>query len=95
MVKLEMDAYNINEILSSLDFFSYQYVTCRNGLMLTNYEVDILNKYHIDYEQCMTLGQLLLEIENYFYQNQNLELEDLDNVSSSISERCYYQEVNR
>ena len=41
--------YDIDEIVSYLDFKSLELVSLGNGLSLTNYELEVLNRYNIDY----------------------------------------------
>ena len=51
--------YNINEIVSNLDFKSLELVNLENGLSLTNYEIEVLNRYDIDYKNCSSLKEIL------------------------------------
>ena len=88
------NSYNIDELVNQLDFSSFQFSSNQEGLMLTNYEIAILKRYCINYEYCSSLGEVLSLIEQFFYENCDLDLDDLDSVSLSISERNYYQNVN-
>ena len=80
--------YNIDEIVSNLDFKSLELVNLENGLSLTNYEIEVLNRYDIDYKNCSSLKEIL-------YYDDVADYEELDSVSSSIAERDYYQNTNK
>ena len=46
---------DLEKLVSEMDFESGKFVTCNNGLMLTNNEISVLKRYNIDYEKCSTL----------------------------------------
>lgn len=87
--------YNIDEIVSNLDFKSLELVNLENGLSLTNYEIEVLNRYDIDYKNCSSLKEILYLIEDVFNYDDVADYEGLDSVSSSIAERDYYQNTNK
>ena len=86
--------YDIDGLVSNLDFTSNSLVNVGNGLMLTNREIDILKQYKIDYCKCKSLKEILYEIENII-QDMDIVDEELDYISSTISERDYYQNTNK
>jgi len=86
--------YDIDSLVSNLDFTSNSLVNVGNGLMLTNREIDILKQYKIDYCKCKSLKEILYEIENII-QDMDIVDEELDYISSTISERDYYQNTNK
>ena len=63
-----------------------------NGMLLSDYQINILNRNGIDYRNFSKIRELLFEIENclddYFD-------EELDMVSSQISEYIYYNESKK
>ena len=63
-----------------------------NGMLLSDYQVAVLNRNGIDYRNFSKIRELLFEIENclddYFD-------EELDMVSSQISEYIYYNESKK
>ena len=87
--------YDIDEIVSNLDFKSLELVSLGNGLSLTNYELEVLNRYNIDYNNCSSLKEILYLIEDVFSCDDKADYEELDSVSSSIAERDYYQNTNK
>ena len=86
--------YDIDNLVSNLDFSSNHLVNVGNGLMLTNREIDILKQYKIDYSRCKSLKEILYEIENII-QDMDIVDEELDYISSTMSERDYYQNTNK
>ena len=84
---------DINDILNKIDFNSNSFQNV-NGMMLTNHEIDILKKYKIDYLKCNSLKEILFEIEEIL-NDMDIVDEELDLISSSISERDYYLNTNK
>ena len=83
-----MEEYPVNQIIDEMNFSDYQYQTLKSGVMLTNWEISVLEQYHVPYQKCLSLKEILYEIEEILSQE---DLEELEKVSSSISERDYYQ----
>ncbi len=61
--------------------------------MLTKKEINILNKYNIDYQKCKSLKEVLYEIEKVI--DFLGDIEQLDSISETIAERDYYQNTNK
>ena len=63
-----------------------------NNLVLSDYQVSVLNRNGIDYNKFSSVKELLFEIENclddYFD-------DELDLVSSQLSEYIYYNETKK
>ena len=87
--------YNIDEIISSLDFKSSKLNNLSNGLVLTNNEIDVLNKSNIKYKSCSSLKEVLMLIDEKFNYEEVDNPDELDSVSASIAERDYYQNSNK
>lgn len=68
-------------------------VKINNQTFLTNYEIDILNLYKINFNTCKNYQEIL------FYIEEELELNDdsneLEQILLSISERNYYQNTHK
>ena len=62
------------------------------SLLLTKYQVDILNKYNIDYNEFSCLNELIYYLEDYLNDHNN---EELDNLSDQLSEFNYYHNTNK
>lgn len=84
--------YNIDEIISTLDFQSNQFKITAHNLYLTQKEIAILKWYEIDYNNCHTEKELLYRIEQILQEEEAVELEQ---VSIAIAERDYYQNTQK
>lgn len=87
------DKYNLDEIISGMNFEDNKFNNI-NGLMLTNREIAILDQYKINYKSCSSLKEILYEIEEILNDMEIVD-EELDYISSTISERDYYQNTNK
>lgn len=87
--------YNIKELLNSIDFEKNKLHKTKYNLYLTTYEIEILNKYHITYEDCKTEKELIQKLEYILPRMTIEEQEELEQISMSISERDYYQNTNK
>lgn len=85
---------DIEKELNEIDFESNKFVNVKSGLMLTNREVEVLKMYHIDYDNCRSLKELLYKIEDII-SDMDIVDEELDYISSTIAERDYYQNTNK
>lgn len=65
-----------------------------NGIYLSDEEIEILNRYDIDYKKYNSVNFLLFDIENYI-NDSYVDLEDLEWVSKNISEFNYYHNTNK
>lgn len=86
--------YDIDSLVSNLDFHSNKLNTIGNNLMLTNKEIEILDRYKINYLKCNSLKEILFEVEEIL-NDMDIVDEELDQISQSISERDYYQNTNK
>lgn len=84
-----MDDY-INKISNELDFNNNYHDI--NGLILTDYEISVLDKYNIDYKNCIDLKSLIYYIEEILNEES---FDDLEEISLSISERDYYENTHK
>ncbi len=60
----------------------------KNGLFLSQEQVEILEENNIDYSKCKTLQELIYTIEQYIDDN-NYDV--LNNLLDILQERNYYQ----
>ena len=87
---------NFNEIINSLDFELDELKQVKKNIYLNNREMQILKMYDIDFQNCVDMNDLLFKIDdvlNDLYDNSDIE--DLEWVSTSISERNYYMNTNK
>lgn len=85
--------FNIEQIIEEMDFSKNSLNDCGNAIFLTNYEITVLEKYNIDYKNCTGLKEIIFMIEEILLLDNTLD--DLDNISKSISERDYYLNTNK
>lgn len=86
-----MKEYNINELLNDIDFNKNKLVKVNKKLYLTNYQIEVLNKYEINFQNLnlssiIFLGEEILEEDDY---------DDLDEVIRELAERNYYENTNK
>lgn len=79
----------------AINFSNYQELLLNrreNGMLLSDYQVSVLNRNGIDYTKYNNIKELMFEIENclddYFD-------DELDLVSSQLSEYIYYNETKK
>ncbi len=63
-----------------------------NGLLLSDEQIEILNKYDIDYLKYNNISSLIYEIEEILNEEYN---EELDKVSGELAEFNYYNNTNK
>ena len=83
----------ILEFSNSLDLESNLLKTYKSGVMLTNYETQVLDKYNKDYRSVSSLKEIIYLVEEVL--NEDSSLDVLENISLSISERDYYMNTNK
>ena len=83
-----MDEY-IEEISKSIDLSNT--LNGYNGLILSKKEIEVLDKYNINYKECSSMKDLLFLIDEELNIEENSELEE---ISISISDRDYYMNNN-
>lgn len=83
--------YDIDDLMSSIKFDDKYLKKCGN-IMLTDYEISVLERYHIDYKSSTSLNDLRMKIEYYL---EDDEFNDLECVLDQITERSYYQDINK
>lgn len=87
-----MKDYNINDLLNNIDFESNRLVKVNNKLYLTNYQIEILNKYNIDYKSLGNLSSIIYVAEEILEED---DYEDLDQIIRELAERNYYENTNK
>ena len=64
-----------------------------NGIYLSDSDVEVLNRYDINYQKYGSLSSLLFDIEEVL--NEDSDLYDLEEVSSKLAEMNYYNNTNK
>ena len=89
-----MAEYNIDELVNKIDFNSCKFNDIGNGILLTNKEIEILERYNIPYKNCNSLKDIIYEVESVINDSDVVD-EELEDISASIAERDYYQNTNK
>ena len=63
-----------------------------NNILLSDYQISVLRRNGIDYNRFSSIRELMFEIENYLGEEFD---EELDLVSSQLSEYIYYNETKK
>ena len=64
-----------------------------NGIYLSDNQIEVLKRYDIDYKKYISLNSLIFEIEEIL--NNDVDANDLEEVSSRLSELNYYNNTNK
>lgn len=64
-----------------------------NGIYLSDNEVQVLKKYNIDYKKYSSLSSLIFGIEEIL--NEEVDADDLEQISSKLSALNYYNNTNK
>lgn len=83
---------NFEKYIQSIDVSTSFLKNRSNGILLTDEDVEILDRYGIDYQNCSNVGELVFQIEEYL---NELDSEELENLSLKLSEFQYYNETNK
>jgi len=90
-----MKEYNIEKLVNSLDFEKNKLHKTKQNLFLTTYKIEVLMRYHINYNKCKTAKELLQEVEYKIVDLEKEQQEELDQIAMSIAERDYYQNTRK
>ena len=74
-------------------FHNNKLVKINNNVFLTNYEIDILKLYNIEYLQASNYQEILFLIEEEL--ETNSDAYELEQIELSIAERHYYQNTHK
>ena len=83
-----------NELVEEFYFKKNEHKLRENDLYLSDYQVEVLKRYNLDYHDLSDMKSLLFMIEDILEQSPE-ELEDLAEVADQISEFNYYNLTNK
>lgn len=84
---------NINDLIDQIGNDSSMIRMRGNGIYLSDNEIGILQKYNINYKNYSSLSSLIFDIEEIL--NEETDLDDLEQISSRLSEMNYYNNTNK
>lgn len=68
----------------------------KNGIMLSDEQIEILKMHNINYENYSELNSLIFAIEEYINEVGNyMDITDIDEVSKQLAEQNYYNNTNK
>lgn len=82
----------IQKILNEIDFDNNKLQRINDNLYLTNNQIEILKRYNIDYEVSNSLRDLMIKIEEVLDYE---DIEELENLLTTLTERNYYENTNK
>ena len=82
----------IKNILNNINFEDNKLIKINNNLYLTNNQIDILNRYGIEYQTSNNIRDLMLKIENII---DHEDIEELELLLEKLAERQYYEETRK
>ena len=88
------EEFDIKNIIKEFDFKSNELNYLSKDIILSNKEIEVLDRYNIDYKSCISLKEIIYEIERII-DELGTEDEELELISQSISERDYYKNTNK
>ena len=78
--------------IDDLNSQKYMHKEVKKGIFLSEYQIEVLLKYNIDYEKCGSINELIYLIDEVLDEE---EFEDLDLISREIIEFNYYSNTNK
>ena len=87
-----MEKYDINELVSQLDFESNKLQKVNDNLVLTKYQIDVLTRNGIDLQTVASLHDIIYEAEEVYEDTLD---EELEQVLDELSVRNYYENTNK
>lgn len=84
---------NIDELVNKIDFDSYLSKDNNKGILLNDYEIEVLRRNGFNYEDYSSLSELIFDLDNYL--NNGNDDEELEYITDRLSELHYYNETNK
>ena len=91
-MRINNEEINVAEAIAFADNEKLLLKRRKNNFLLSDYQIFILNKNGINYNNYSNINNLLFDIEEYLYNNYDNEL---DLVSSQIAELIYYKDTKK
>lgn len=92
-MKINNEEINLNKLIDDI-YDNKNMIKMRgNGIYLSDNDVQTLKKYNINYERYSSLNSLIFEIEEIL--NEEVDADDLEQISSKLSELNYYNNTNK
>jgi hypothetical protein len=84
---------SVLELVNKIDFGSYKLRDNGKGILLNDYQIEVLKRNGFDYFKYGSLSELIFDIDNYL--NDGNYDEELESVIENLAEIHYYKETNK
>ena len=91
-MKINDKEVSVNEAIQFANYDIFLLKHRNNGLMLSDYQLDILKRNDFDINKYSSIQELLFDIEEYLNEEYDSEL---DSVSSQLAEFIYYRDTKK
>ena len=92
-MKINNKEIDINELVNEVYSDKSMLKMRKNGIYLSDNDIEVLNRYDINYNNYSSLSSLLFEIEQVL--NESYSADDLEELSKSLAELNYYNNTNK
>ena len=92
-MKINNKDINIDELVEEIYNDKNMLKHKKNGIYLSDNDVEILRRYNIDYNRYVSLSSLIFDIESIL--NEDTDVDDLEEVSRRLAELNYYNNTNK
>lgn len=80
-------------ILDSIE--KHSYIKINDQLYLKQYQCDVLDYYHIPYQKCSSVSEILFLIDEIIDSEDGEDYDALEEVALSLQEFHYYHNTNK
>ena len=84
---------NIDDLVNKIDFSSYLSKDNKKGILLNDYQINVLRRNGFNYEEYSNLSELIFDLDNYL--NSGNDDDELEFIADTLAEIHYYQETNK
>lgn len=93
VMKINNEEFDINKLTENIYSDKNMLKMRGNGIYLSDNDIKILERYEINYNNYVSLGSLIFDIENIL--NESSDVEELEEISKKLSELNYYNNTNK
>lgn len=83
------------EDLVNKTIYNNNLVKINDQLYLKEYQIEVLEYYHIEYQKCSSVSEILLLIEEILDNEEVEDYDSLEEVALSLQEFNYYHNTNK
>lgn len=94
-MKINNEEVSIEQLVSDINPRANMKKNYGNDIYLSDQEIEVLKRYHFDYQNYSSLKSLIFDIEDYLNDNYSEESEDLETLANNLSEFNYYHNTNK